>query len=122
MKTVSMLKLGLHAQKIIGQLQKGERMILTRRGKPVARLEPVLPNEVSEDDPFFTLGDLGNTQGQSLDNAQIDDIVSPTRELFSSSTLTRRGRSPIVRTLFFSDAVKARGRHRLTKREFCNRL
>ena len=36
MKTVSMLDFRHHAEKIIDQVQKGQRMILTRRGKPVA--------------------------------------------------------------------------------------
>lgn len=70
-----MLDLRLHAEKIIAQVQKGQRMILTRRGKPVARLEPIVPEAVSADDPFYSLGAICKAPGESLSNAQIDDIL-----------------------------------------------
>jgi prevent-host-death family protein len=73
MKTVSMLDFRLHADKIISQVQKGQRMILTRRGKPVARLEPIVA-EGGEDDPFYSLDDLSDA-GATLSNAQIDGIL-----------------------------------------------
>jgi prevent-host-death family protein len=75
MKTVSMLDFRQHAEKIIAQVQKGERMILTRRGKPVARLEPILQKTVDADDPFYALDDLSDGSGGSLSNTQIDDIL-----------------------------------------------
>ena len=74
MKTISMLDFRHHAEKIIDQVQKGQRMILTRRGKPVARLEPIVPEVVDADDPFYSLTDLAEP-GASLSNAQIDDIL-----------------------------------------------
>jgi prevent-host-death family protein len=75
MKKVSMLDFRLDAEKIIAQVQKGQRMILTRRGKPVARLEPIVADSVDEHDPFYKLGDLDAGAGEPLTNAQIDDIV-----------------------------------------------
>lgn len=75
MKTVSMLEFRLHTEQIITQLQKGQRIILTRRGKPVARLEPIVKKTVDTDDPFFSLDELAGVSGESLSNAQIDDIV-----------------------------------------------
>jgi prevent-host-death family protein len=75
MKTVSMLDFRHHAEKIIDQVQKGTRMILTRRGKPVARLEPILPESFDADDPFYSLDELADDGGASLTNAQIDDIL-----------------------------------------------
>lgn len=74
MKTVSMLEFRHHADKIIAQVQRGERMILTYRGKAVARLEPVAPEAVAPDDPFYSLTEL-SVPGESLSNDQIDDIV-----------------------------------------------
>ena len=74
MKTISMLDFRHHAEKIIDQVQKGQRMILTRRGKPVARLEPIVQEEVGADDPFYSLTDMAEP-GASLTNAQIDDIL-----------------------------------------------
>jgi antitoxin (DNA-binding transcriptional repressor) of toxin-antitoxin stability system len=75
MKTVSMLEFRLHAEKILGQLKNGQRIILTRRGKPVARLEPIVSPTVAADDPFYSLAELADASGESLSNAQIDDII-----------------------------------------------
>lgn len=75
MKTISMLDFRLHAEQIIAQVQKGQRMILTRRGKPVARLEPINHETVDTDDPFYTLCELSAVSGESLSNSQIDDIL-----------------------------------------------
>ena len=75
MKTVSMLDFRHHAEKIIAQVQKGQRIILTRRGKPVARLEPIVPETLDADDPFYALAELAEPGGGSLSNAQIDDIL-----------------------------------------------
>jgi prevent-host-death family protein len=74
MKTVSMLEFRRHAEKIIDQVQKGQRMILTRRGKPVARLEPLIPETVDGDDPIYSLTDMAEP-GESLTNEEIDRIV-----------------------------------------------
>ena len=52
-------------------------MILTYRGKPVLRLEPIEANEVSEDDPIYHLDKLvpADARGESLTNEEIDRIV-----------------------------------------------
>lgn len=52
----------------------GERMVLTRRGKPVARLEPIAQDTPDGDDSFYSLSDLAE-MGKSLSNKQIDDIL-----------------------------------------------
>jgi prevent-host-death family protein len=75
MKTITMLDFRLHAEQIIAQVQKGQRMILTRRGKPVARLEPMSPETVDSADPFYSLDKLSAAAGESLNNSQIDDIL-----------------------------------------------
>lgn len=74
MRTVSMLDFRQDAERILAQLQRGERMILTRRGKPVARLEPILDEQVSDDDPIYSLTRLA-VPGESLTNEEIDKIV-----------------------------------------------
>jgi prevent-host-death family protein len=74
MKSVSMLEFRQHADKIVAQLRKGQRLLLTYRGKPVARLEPIA--ETAEaDDPFYSLAGLADTNGASLSNEEIDQIV-----------------------------------------------
>lgn len=75
MKTISMLDFRHHAQKVLAQVQKGERIILTHRGKPVARLEPITSKAVNADDPFYSLAELAEAGDGPLSNAQIDDIL-----------------------------------------------
>jgi len=74
MKTVTMLDFRLHAERVIAQVQKGHSVVLTRRGKPVARLEPIRDQSVDPDDPFYSLCDLAEPAG-ALTNRQIDEIV-----------------------------------------------
>ena len=75
MKTISMLELRQHAEKIIAQVAKGQSMILTRRGKPVARLEPIVPESINAGDPFYSLDALSDVTGESLTNEQIDETL-----------------------------------------------
>ena len=74
MKQVSMLDFRRDAEKIIAQVQSGERLILTRRGKPVARLEPIRRERLDADDPFYSLCELAEPAG-SMTNRRIDEIV-----------------------------------------------
>lgn len=75
MKTISMLEFRRDAEQIIRQIQAGERLVLTYRGKPVARLEPVLETAVAADDPFYTLYRLADVEGKSLSNREMDEII-----------------------------------------------
>ena len=75
MKTISLLDFRLDAERILAQVQQGQRMILTRRGKPVARLEPISNEGIGTEDPFYRLGELSSETGTSLTNDQIDEIV-----------------------------------------------
>ena len=74
MKTVSMLELRRNALSIVRGVQDGERVLLTYRGKPVARLEP-LDEEPAEDDRFYDLPDLAEEGGVSLSNREIDETL-----------------------------------------------
>ena len=75
MKTVSMLHFRHHAEEVLAQVRKGRAILLTYRGKPVARLEPVRPATADADDPFYRLRELSDAAGATLSNAQIDAIV-----------------------------------------------
>lgn len=70
-----MLDFRRDAERIIARVQKGERLILTRRGKPVARLEPIRDEPLASDDPFYSLCDLAEPSGPPLTNPQIDAII-----------------------------------------------
>lgn len=74
MKTVSMLEFRRDAERVLAKVQKGERLILTHRGKPVARLEPIVDESPGADDPFYSLADLAES-GDSLTNSQMDEVV-----------------------------------------------
>jgi len=74
MRTVSMLEFRQNAQEYLKIVQRGERIVLTYRGKPVARLEPIHFGAV-EDDPFYALDALADSQAPSLTNEQIDQAI-----------------------------------------------
>jgi prevent-host-death family protein len=74
MKQVSMLEFRRNAEGVLAKIQKGERVILTHRGKPVARLEPITAETPDADDPIYSLTDMAENGG-SLTNSQMDSIV-----------------------------------------------
>jgi antitoxin (DNA-binding transcriptional repressor) of toxin-antitoxin stability system len=75
LRTISMLDLRQRAETIIGEVKRGQTMVLTYRGRPALRLEPIRPDTAAQDDPFYRLADLADTRGRSLTNGEIDDIV-----------------------------------------------
>jgi prevent-host-death family protein len=75
MATVTMLQLRKHADQILRQVQGGQSLVLTYRGKPVARLEPIAEETARSDDPFYTLYRMADAQGESLTNQEIDELV-----------------------------------------------
>ena len=78
MKTITMLELRQNAQSILRRIAKGERLLLSHRGKPAARLEPLVtaPNDVPSNDPFLTIGSraTASPKGKTR-HADIDRIV-----------------------------------------------
>lgn len=74
MKSVSMLEFRRAADRVLAKVRQGERLILTHRGKPVARLEPIRDESIKPDDAFYSLCDLAEPAG-SLSNPQIDEIL-----------------------------------------------
>ena len=73
MKKISMLEFRLNTEKIIKQVQSGQSLILTRRGNPVARIEPIIQKTQDPNDPFFMLSGIG--KGASLSNTEMDSII-----------------------------------------------
>lgn len=74
MKSVSTLEFRHDARRIIQQVKAGESMVLTYRREPVMRLEPVAPDRVREDDPFYRLVDIAE-EGDSISNREIDRAI-----------------------------------------------
>ena len=76
-----MLDLRRDAKRWIDAVRRGERLVLTYRGEPVARLEPVRPgqDEVDEDDPLLRIEDFAvDGPGERLTNEEIDRLVHGT--------------------------------------------
>ena len=75
MKTVTMLEFRRNAAAVLRRVAHGERLLLSHRGKPAARLEPVTATvEVDPaSDPFLSIGDRatpspkGRTNHRDLD-------------------------------------------------------
>jgi prevent-host-death family protein len=74
MKVVSIAEFRRNAEEILAELSKGRPILLTSRGKPVARLEPIRDDDTIADDPIYSLSALA-VDGESLPNAQIDDEI-----------------------------------------------
>ena len=70
-----MLDLRQQAEKIVGDVTRGETLVLTYRGRPVVRLEPIREEAVDAGDAFYKLAELADRMGKSLTNREIDAIV-----------------------------------------------
>ena len=75
MKTLSMLDFRNRAEAVLKMVGKGQTFVLTYRGKPVARLEPIAGQPISADDPIYQLAELATTTAEPLSNAEIDRAV-----------------------------------------------
>lgn len=74
MNKISLVEFRRNARGIIHRVQQGQRLVLTYRGRPVMRLEPVTDQKVEADDPFYHLGRIA-VRGGCLTNEDIDRIV-----------------------------------------------
>jgi antitoxin (DNA-binding transcriptional repressor) of toxin-antitoxin stability system len=71
MKTVSLLEFRKNAQATLEKVASGQSFVLTRRGRAIARLEPIGDERIEPDDPIFSLGDLA-VEGRPMTNEQMD--------------------------------------------------
>ena len=74
-KTVSMLKFRSEAETILSQVGRGQSFILTYRGKPIARLEPIGAPEISDDDPIYQLASLASQSAEPITNKDMDRLI-----------------------------------------------
>ena len=63
MKTVTMLEFRKNAEGILGRVRRGERFVLSHRGRAAARLEPISSARAADpaSDPFLTIGQRATT-------------------------------------------------------------
>jgi antitoxin (DNA-binding transcriptional repressor) of toxin-antitoxin stability system len=78
MRTVTMLEFRKNAESILRRLSRGERFVLSHRGRPAARLEPVAAPRVFDpaQDAFLTIGRraLPSPKGKTR-HADIDRVL-----------------------------------------------
>ena len=78
MKTVTMLQFRQDAEGVLRRVAKGERFVLSHRGKPAARLEPIgaaAPSDPARD-PFLGIGRRARPSSKGkTSHADIDRIL-----------------------------------------------
>ena len=75
MKTVSMLEFRSEAEAILKQVGRGQAFVLTYRGKPIARLEPIAEPEIRDDDAIYRLASLASPEAKALTNQEMDRLI-----------------------------------------------
>ena len=75
MKEISVLEFRKNAEKIIQWSKQGKRMIMTYRGHPVMRLEPIKDDVVDSADPFLLLDGIADGKKENLSNQKMDQII-----------------------------------------------
>jgi len=78
MKSVTMLEFRRNAESVLRRVAKGERLILSHRGQPAARLEPIhSPHPTSrENDQFLTIARRATPSPKGrTKHGDIDQIV-----------------------------------------------
>lgn len=78
MKAITVLELRRNMGRVLDELKRGERLVLTYRGVPVARLEPVAAAtmEVPEDDPLLHVDEYAvDGPGGTLSNDEADRLI-----------------------------------------------
>ena len=74
MKTVTLLEFRKIAQATLEKVAAGQTIVLTRRGRAIARLEPIGEERIGPDDPIYALRELA-VEGNSLTNEQMDSAI-----------------------------------------------
>ena len=75
MTTVSMVEFRKNGKGVLQRVLRGQRLLLTYRGKPVAHLVPVRAETPPMDDPFYSLHTLADGGVEGLSNSEMDRIL-----------------------------------------------
>ena len=75
MEAVSLVEFRKNAADILRRVGQGKSLLLTSRGQPVARLEPVREERAGADDPLYHLCDIAAEGGEPLSNREMDALV-----------------------------------------------
>ncbi len=77
MKTVTMLEFRRNAEGVLRRVARGERFVLSHRGRPAARLEPLIASSADPaSDPFLSIASRAkpSPKGKTR-HADIDHIL-----------------------------------------------
>ena len=75
MKAVTLVEFRKDAAKILRRIRQGESLVLTSRGQPVVRLEPVREKTARADDPLYHLFEIAVEGGEPLSNEEMDGLI-----------------------------------------------
>ena len=70
-ENLTLLEFRKNAQAALDKVASGQAIVLTRRGRAVARLEPIGEERIEANDPIYALGDVA-VDGTPLTNEQMD--------------------------------------------------
>lgn len=74
MKTIGMLEFRKNAESILKRAMRGEKLVLSYRGRPVVQLAPYHAGQINRDDPFYQLAGLSEPAG-TLSNKEMDRVI-----------------------------------------------
>lgn len=70
-----MLEFRRNAEAVLRRVARGEHLVLSHRGRPAVRLEP-LADVAASDDPFLRIADRATPSPHgSIDHSEIDRIL-----------------------------------------------
>ncbi|MDD2709372.1 MAG: type II toxin-antitoxin system prevent-host-death family antitoxin [Verrucomicrobiae bacterium] len=76
MKTISMVDFRLKTEEAIAELRRGESLLLTYRGKPLANIVPVEDTrKVQVDDSFYRFYEKAESGLPAMSNEEIDKVI-----------------------------------------------
>jgi prevent-host-death family protein len=75
MKIISLAEFRKRAKSVLRAVAKGQRFVLTYRGKPAAHLVQAGHTSVSASDPIYSLADLANSALGSVTTSEIDRVI-----------------------------------------------
>ena len=75
MDQVTLLEFRRNADGVLRRIRSGHSLVLTKRGRPVARLEPIRDPEPDAEDPIYRLASLARRGGRSMTNRDVDRAI-----------------------------------------------
>jgi prevent-host-death family protein len=75
LEAVSLVEFRKNAARVLRRIRQGQSIILTSRGQPVARLEPVREEKAGAEDPLYHLFEIADEGGEPLSNEEMDRLI-----------------------------------------------